>query len=172
MESNAQKLKQTEVFKMQEKSQTFIEIPETFNNSESFKSSSQSKAGKNTGFGGLSQSNDNSNSSKIGLKNSTGRIPYAAGIDPYVPYYLEKENSYWSGTLEKNVNNNVSKDRINTFVNPAKVNEAKNEHTISKLLEIITPKINSKFGYFDEYKNEAYEKSHVLQSTSAFYNVI
>jgi len=174
MEFNAQKLKETDVSKMQENAQTFIEMPQTYNNTKLLYSNKDKAVDGKSALirSGSTAKFEHSNSNQaFGLKKSTGHIPNAASIDSYVPYYLEKENSYWSGTLEKNVNNNVNKDRINTFVNPAKVNDVKNAFTTSKLMEVITPKINSKFGYFDEFKNEAYEKSHVLKSSSAFYNV-
>jgi len=168
---NAEKLKGTEIFKMQEKEQTFAEMPEIYNNTISWYSSKANDAAGIRGLNATESLNNGLNGSQISLKKSTGHIPNSSRVDSYVPYYLEKENSYWSSALEKNINDNVSKDRINTFVNPGKINEAKNANTTSKLLEVITPKINSRFGYFDEFKNEAFEKSHVLQSTSAFYNV-
>lgn len=171
MESNAQMLKQTEISRMQQKAQIFVEIPEAYNNTINYCTSKAKDVAAKTGLSSAAASSTAQFEGSQSLKKSTGHIPNANAIDKYVPYYLEKENSYWSGTLEKNSNNNVSKDRINTFVDTTKVNEVKNAKTTSKLLEVITPKINSKFGYFDEFKNEAYEKGHVLQSTSAFYNV-
>jgi hypothetical protein len=168
---NAEKLKGTEIFKMQEKTQTFAEMPEIYNNTKSWYSSKAKDAEGIRGLNATESLNNGLDGSQISSKKITGHIPNASGVDRYVPYYLEKENSYWSSALVKNINDNVSKDRINTFVNPGKINEAKNANTTSKLLEVITPKINSRFGYFDEFKNEAFEKSHVLQSTSAFYNV-
>lgn len=89
----------------------------------------------------------------------------------YKNYYLSKENNYWSTKLEKNINDNLPNSKINTFINPKNVYEDAQEKSTSKLLSVITPKINSKFGHFDEYKNSAYEKTEDLKSVSAFYNV-
>jgi len=170
MESNKEKLKNLEIYKMQDQIQSFVEMPEIYNNTLSYsKNTINSKNSKNN----FNNTNSSSslNNTQLENTNKSTILTYAGGIDRYVPYYLEKENNYWSNSLEKNINNNVNIDRINTFVNPSKVTEVKNDKTTSKLLEVVTPKINSKFGYFDEFKNEAYEKSHVLQSSSAFYNV-
>jgi len=170
MEQNADKLRNTEIFKRQEKTQTFVEMPKIYNNTFVSSKNKEIKSLGNSNFSGAN-SDMESQQFKSSKNNSKSNFAFAGNIDSYMPYYLEKENNYWSGKLEKNINNNVSKDRINTFVNTAKVIEVQNAKTTSKLLEVITPKINSKFGYFDEFKNEAYEKSHVLQSSSAFYNV-
>ncbi len=171
MESNYDKLKSLDIYKMQDQTQSFVEMPLIYN--KTFSSSNETTNLKNSKNNyNNSASISISNNTKLGNTNKNSNLSYAGNFDRYVPYYLEKENSYWSNTLEKNINNNVSLDRINTFVNPARVYEVKNNTTTSKLLEVVTPKVNSKFGYFDEFKNEAYEKSQVLQSSSAFYNVL
>ena len=90
----------------------------------------------------------------------------------YKNYYLGKENNYWTTSLEKNINDNLPNSKINTFINPKNTYESSIEKSTSRLLEVITPKINSKFGHFDEYKNSAYEKTEDLKSASEFFHVI
>lgn len=149
IEENSEKLKNLEIHKKQEISQTFLQL-----------TNSQSKNIQNN-----PEKNLNGNKS-YGFKQSN-----MGNIDCYVPYYKEKENSYWTVQMEKNSNSHLSNNQINSYINPTKINELKNLKTTSKLFEIITPKVNSKFGHFDEYKNEAFEKTNVLSTASVFLNV-
>lgn len=149
IEENSEKLKNLEIHKKQEISQIFLQLP-----------NSQTKIIQNN-----PEKNLNGNNS-YGFKQSN-----MGNIDCYVPYYKEKENTYWTVQMEKNSNSHLSNDQINSYINPTKINELKNLKTSSKLFEIITPKVNSKFGHFDEYKNEAFEKTNLLSTASVFLNV-
>lgn len=168
MEENLKTLKNLEIYKSRENTQSFAEAPQSFDNS--IKSNIKDFDPINNKTQSLVQKQIQGGKSNS-IQSNDSNVAFANSIDKYIPYYLEKENNYWSNTLEKNIYNNLPKSKINTFVNPIKINEVKNLKTTSSLLEIITPKVNSKFGHFDEYKNEAFEYKKNLQSASAFYNV-
>ena len=160
MKENSDYLKSLEIAKTQQISQSFIGMPEYYNNN-----IKQTTNFKKTNLQDLKGDYPTVNT-------CLGReINHENPPERYKNYYLAKENNYWTTKLEKNINDNLPKSKINTFINPKNVYETGMEKSTSKLLEIITPKINSKFGHFDEYKNSAYEKTEDLKSVSAFYNV-
>lgn len=150
-----------EVSKIQKISQNYIGIPDYYNNNikhtTNFKSTNPQEIKLD---------------SYPTLNSSLAReINHQNPPERFKNFYIGKENNYWSTKLEKNINDNLPANKINTFINPKNVYESSKNLSTSKLLEIITPKINSKFGHFDEYKNSAYEKTEDLKSVSAFYNV-
>jgi len=160
MKENAEILKGMEVSKIQQISQNYIGMPEYYNNN--IKHTTNFKKTNPQEIKGEYPSMNTGLAREINHHNPPER---------YKNYYLGKENNYWSTKLEKNINDNLPNSKINTFINTKNVYEAAKEKSTSNLLEIITPKINSKFGHFDEYKNSAYEKTEDLKSVSAFYNV-
>lgn len=150
-----------EVSKIQQISQNYISMPEYYNNNIKL----------HTNFKKTNPEDLKGDSYPV-LNSSLARdINHNNPPERYKNYYLGKENNYWSTKLEKNINDNLPNSKINTFINPKNVYETGKNLSTSKLLEVITPKINSKFGHFDEYKNSAYEKTEDLKSVSAFYNV-
>ncbi len=162
MKENEIYLKSLEVSKIQQISQNYINMPDFYN--------------KNiTNNTNLKKTNLNPQDIKSDfpiLNNSLAKeINHLNPPDRYKNFYLSKENNYWTTKLEKNLNDNLPNNKINTFINPKNVYVKAKEISTSNLFEVVTPKINSKFGHFDEYKNSSYEKTEDLKSVSAFYNV-
>lgn len=161
MKENADTLRGMEVSKIQQISQNYIGMPEYYNNN----------IKQTTNFKKTNPDDLNLNSYPKLNSCLAREINHHNPPERYKNYYLGKENNYWSTKLEKNINDNLPNNKINTFINPINVYDTAQEKSTSKLLEVITPKINSKFGHFDEYKNSSYEKTEDLKSVSAFYNV-
>ena len=162
MKENADYLKGLEVSKIQQISQNYINMPDFYNKNITHK----------THFKKTNLNPQDVKSDFPILNNSLAReINHQNPPERYKNYYLSKENNYWTTKLEKNLNDNLPNNKINTFINPKNIYKSTKDISTSNLFEVIAPKINSKFGFFDEYKNSSYEKTEDLKSVSAFYNV-